>query len=198
MGRAVTQISIAAVVATGALTGSAARAASDCQFARTSVAWTLVADCTTDESIVVPVSTFDGRGHTITAIDPPGDHWQGAVLRNGTGMFRVTDVRVTASGLSDVCDAGDGRLSGVRLDGASGSVTRTTVVDLRQGDSGGQEGTAIDVRNLAPNAAVVRVLMADDVVTGYQKTGILVNGAVDATITGNLVDSGAPSPFNAR
>jgi hypothetical protein len=120
------------------------------------------------------------------------------VLQNGTGTFRVTDVRVTTSQLSDVCDAGDSRLSGVRLEGASGSVTRTTVVDLRQGDSGCQEGSAIDVRNLAPNAAVVRVLIADNVVTGYQKTGILVNGAADATITGNLVDGGAPSPFNAR
>jgi len=146
----------------------------------------------------VPVAAFDGRGHTITAVDPPGDHWQGAVLQNGTGTFRVTDVRVTASGLTDVCDVGDSRLSGVRLEGASGSVTRVAVANLRQGDSGCQEGSAIDVRNLAPNAAVVRVSIADNVVTGYQKTGILVNGAVDAAVTGNVVDSGAPSPFNAR
>jgi hypothetical protein len=199
MGRAITEISIAAAVAVGALTtSSAAHAASDCQFIRTSVAWTLVADCTTDQSIVVPVAAFSGGGHTITAVDPPGDHWQGAVLQNGTGTFRVTDVRVTASGLSDVCDVGDSRLSGVRLEGASGSVTRTTVADLRQGDSGCQEGSAIDVRNLAPNAAVVRVSLADNVVTGYQKTGILVNGAIDATVIGNLVDAGAASPFNAR
>src|ERR1043165_4120149 len=123
MGRAVAGISIAGAVAVGA---------------RTAAAGTLVADGTTDESIVVPVAAFDGRGHTITAVDPPGDHWQGAVLQNGTGTFRVTDVRVTASGLTDVCDVGDSRLSGVRLEGASGSVTRVAVAHLRPGDSGGQ------------------------------------------------------------
>ena len=50
----------------------------------TPVTYTLLADCVTDHTIVVPQntggSTFNGDGHSITAVDPC-NHFKGAAHR---------------------------------------------------------------------------------------------------------------------
>src|SRR5205085_3480831 len=43
-----------------------------------------------------------------------------------------------------------------------------------------------------------RVLIDSNTVTNYQKTGIVANGNVDATITDNTVAGGAPLSYIAR
>jgi hypothetical protein len=44
---------------------------------------TLLADCTTDHTLSIPDGyAFDGDGHTITAVDPDGAHFLGAVVAN--------------------------------------------------------------------------------------------------------------------
>jgi hypothetical protein len=176
-----------------------ARAATTCTFTTSGTTMTLNGSCTTDSSIVVPNGfTLDGAGYTITAVDPPAGHFVGGVIQNGGGSANVTNVRITASGLSDTCDAGANRLRGILFDTASGSISGVEVVNLNQGASGCQEGNAIEVRNFTPSAATSRVRIDSNTAQNYQKTGIIANGNVDATITDNTVDGGGPVGYTAR
>lgn len=151
---------------------------------------TLLADCTTDHTLLVPNGyTFDGNGHTITAIDPGAGHFLGAILANAGTTANVRHVTLTTSGLMDACDGGAGALRGILLDGASGSISNNTVQRLEQGadgQSGCQEGNAIDVRNTA-GTGQPSVTISGNTVSGYQKTGILATGSVAASITNNTV-----------
>lgn len=174
-----------------------------CVFSTSGTTMTLVDDCTTDHTIVVPDGfTLDGDGHAITAVDPSGGHFVGGVVANGGSVANVTDVEITAAGLADVCDGAADRLRGILFDGAGGSITGTTVHGVRQGSSGCQEGNAIEVRNLDasgnPASTPVTVAIADNTVTGYQKNGITANGAVNAEITGNTVTGDGPVDYIAQ
>jgi hypothetical protein len=175
-----------------------AAAADDCTFFASHQAWTLRGSCTTDATIVVPVSRLDGRGFTITAVDPPGGHFLGAVVQNGTAELDVSGLRVTTAGLSNTCDPVGELLAGILLDGATGSVRFSTVTAINQGDSGCQEGNGIVVRNAVSAPRPVNVRVEGNVVTGYQKTGIVVSGAVRADVVANRIDGGDPVGFIAR
>jgi hypothetical protein len=173
-----------------------------CVFNSVGTTDTLTADCTTDATIVVPPGhTLDGNGFTITAMDPPGGHFLGAVIQATVASNAiVTNLTVTASGLVDVCDAGNDRLRGILFDGASGSITNNTVRDINQGPSGCQEGNAIEVRK-APfdnTGADLAVTISDNVVTNYQKNGITANGSVAANITNNTVTGAGPVNYIAQ
>lgn len=164
--------------------------ASGCTFVDDGAVMTLTGDCTTDATIHVPDGyTLDSAGFTITAVDPVGDHFRGAVVANAGATAHVRDVTITADGLANVCDAGDDRLRGIRLDNASGSIVSTHVTGLRQEGSGCQEGNAIEVSNYG--GAVVEVEIAHNVVTDFMKTGILVTGAVTANVHHNTVFASA-------
>jgi len=164
---------------------------------------TLIADCQTDHTLLIPDGfTLDGAGHTITAVDPAGGHFLGAVLRNEGASANVTNVTVTASGLANVCDPADPdtRLRGILLQGAGGSITNNTVSGVREGLSGCQEGNAIEVRN-APfdnTGTDVIVTISGNTVSDYQKNGITANGSVAATITGNVVTGDGPITYIAQ
>lgn len=162
---------------------------------------TLLADCTTDHTLLVPDGwTLDGNGFSITGVDPVGGHFLGAVVRNGGGVAHVTDLAVTVSGLADACDAGDDRLRGILFEGAAGSITNNVVTGINQGASGCQEGNAIEVRN-APfddTGSDLTVTITDNTVSDYQKTGIVVNGSVAATITGNTAVGVGPVNYIAQ
>ena len=172
-----------------------ASAATDCTFTTLGSTMTLDNSCTTDATILIPDgSTLDGAGNTITAVDPSGGHFKGAVVKNGGTSAHVTNLTVTASGLTNVCDAGDDRLRGIMFEGASGSITHNSVIGINQGPSGCQEGNAIEVRNAPfddthPNTQVVE--MAHNTVDAYQKTGIVANGDVNVSIHHNKVGGSA-------
>lgn len=165
---------------------------------------TLLGDCTTDQTITVEDQwTLDGDGHSITAIDPVGGHFLGAIIKNAGATANVTDLTVTASGLANVCDSAgppDTRLRGILFDGAGGSITNNTAVDVNQGASGCQEGNAIEVRN-APfdtTGTDVMVTISGNTVSGYQKNGITANGSVAATIIGNTVTGAGAIDYIAQ
>jgi hypothetical protein len=108
---------------------------------------------------------------------------------------------VEARGLSETaCDGGADALSGIRLEGASGSIIDSEVAGLHQKGNEGQcqEGTAIEVRNAEDAAAVVRVDVLRNRVVGYQKTGIANVGRVDVRVESNTVDGGGPRAGIAR
>jgi hypothetical protein len=157
--------------------------------------------CTTDHTIPVPNGwTLDGDGHTITGVDPAGGHFLGAVVANGGAVAHVTKLTVTVDGLANVCDGGVDPLRGILFDGAAGSITDSRAIGINQGESGCQEGNGIEVRN-APFDATgtdLAVTVSRNVVTDYQKTGILANGSVVASIVGNTVTSAGPVDYIAQ
>jgi hypothetical protein len=160
---------------------------------------TLNADCVTDQSVTAPNGyTLDGAGHTIKAVDPSGDHFRGGVVRNGGASANITNLKITTGTLADVCDDGADRLRGILFDGASGSITNNEIFNLNQGASGCQEGNAIEVRNFGASLSTIRVTIDGNKVTNYQKTGVVANGDVDATITDNTVTGGLPLSYIAR
>jgi len=183
------------VVALFAFVTKTASATSTCTFTDTGDAWYLESDCTTDETILIPDGyTLNGYEHTITAVDPEGGHFVGAVIANEENEAYVTHLKVTTSELSNVCDNGADRLRGIMFEGASGSITHSSIYGINQGPSGCQEGNAIELRNAPyddthPGTASVEV--AHNNVKDYQKTGIVANGDVEAYIHHNDIGASA-------
>ncbi len=94
-------------------------ATTDCTFTTVGTTMTLNADCTTDATILIADGyTLEGTGHTITAVDPNGNHFKGAVVKNGGTIANVKNLAITTNDLSNVCDNGDDRF-GIMFDGAS-------------------------------------------------------------------------------
>jgi hypothetical protein len=176
---------------------SPALAATTCSFTddAASMTMTLNGNCTTDTTIDIPDGyTLDGKGYTITAVDPPAGHFTGAVVANEGTNASVKNLTVTTAGLSNVCDSGADRLRGIMFEGASGSITHNTVMGINQGPSGCQEGNAIEVRN-APfdgtHPGTVSVELAHNNIVDYQKTGIVANGDVNVAIHHNAIGASA-------
>jgi len=174
--------------------------AGNCSFSESGGVITLLADCTTDETIQVPDGkTLDGNGFSITAVDPVGGHFLGAVVENAGVMANVKNLTVTASNLAEACDAFPNSLAGIRFNGATGAITNNTVTGLQQGPSGDgcQEGDGIEVRN-SEGAATPQVTVTGNTVSDYQKTGVLVTGLVSAVVTGNTISGYGPVGFTAQ
>jgi hypothetical protein len=182
--------------------GSACAAAhAQCNFTTVKKTMTLNGDCITTTNIIIPNGfTLDGAGHTITAIDPAGDYFKKGIVQNGGTTANVTDLTVTTGALIDPCDETSNRLRGILFDNASGSITNTRVVNINHGPAStcGDEGNGIEIRNFTPLAETSRVRIDANVVTGYQKGGIIANGNVDVTITDNVVDALSASALIAR
>lgn len=178
-------------------------ASSQCTFTydSTAMTMTLTANCTTTSTILIPNGyTLEGAGHTITAADPSNGHFLGAVVMNGGATAHVTNLSITTSTLANVCDIGANRLRGILFEGASGEILGNTVTNINQGQSGCQEGNAIEVRN-APfdtTGTDIHVTISDNTVANYQKTGIVTNGSVRATITNNTVMGLGPVAYIAQ
>lgn len=174
-----------------------ADAATTCTFTTAGTIMVLEADCTTDETIAIPDGfTLDGNGNTITATDPPGGHFLGAVVRNAGASASVYNLTITTLALANVCDPAtpDTRLRGILFDGASGVISGNTVTNINQGASGCQEGNAIEVRNAPfdgthPNTMFVEI--SHNLVSAWQKTGIVANGDVQVTIAHNAIGPSA-------
>lgn len=175
------------------------QAQSTCVFTYDPVAltMTLTGDCTTDTTIdILDGYTLEGAGYTITAVDPEGDHFRGAVVKNLGVTAHVTNLTVTTSNLANVCDhvVGADRLRGIMFEGASGSILKNTVFNLNQGASGCQEGNAVEVRN-APfdgtHLSTQTVEIAHNQLSSWQKSGIVCNGDVSCDVHHNTIGPSA-------
>jgi hypothetical protein len=191
-------LAIAGLISTVAFIGNA-DARSDCRFSVRGRNMILEGDCTTDATVLVPDGfTLNGGGFTITAVDPPGGHFQGAVVRNAGNEASVEHLRITTSNLIDVCDAGEDRLRGISLVGASGRIEGNTIFGLNEGGarSGCQEGIGIQAENSGPEDTEISI--HDNRIQGYQKGGIQVSGAIRATVRENVLTGLGPVDFIAQ
>jgi len=176
-------------------------ATDDCHFLHLGTTMTLIADCTTDATILVPDGyTLDGAGHTMTAVDPPGGHFLGAVVANAEPRANVMNLRITTSNLADACETNDKtagtdfRLRGIQFNGASGEIAHNIVTDINRAASSCWEGAGIEVRNEPtdgrhPNTQTVEV--SDNVVMNYQMVGIVGVGDVSVKIHNNRISASA-------
>ncbi len=170
-----------------------------CAFTTSGTTMTLVADCETDHTILVPNGfTLDGAGNTITAVDPAGGHFLGAVVRNGGTTANVTNLEITASGSPTSATAA------MTVYAASSSTTRrarspTSTCTASARDSRvARKGTRSRSVTSHERDAALAVTIANNTVTDYQKNGITVNGAVSATVTGNTVTGAGPITYIAQ
>jgi hypothetical protein len=188
----------AGIVLGAMLAGGAGQAfaATDCTFTTVGTTMRLNGSCTTDATLLIPDGfTLDGRSHTITGVDPPGDHFRGAVLATSGAIAHVRRVTVTVSALADVCDAGDDRLRGIFFDGASGSVRDVRVVGLHQAlPTVCPEGSGIVV-NKAPfdgtHPATAHVVIENVRVEEFSRLGVQGFGDVSLTLKRSVL-AGTP------
>ena len=85
------------------------------------------------------------------------------------------------------------------IGGATANVTNSTIADIRSNPlSGVQTGNAIQVGGTRTISQVGTATITNVIITGYQKTGILVRGGSTATITGNTITGAGPTPVTAQ
>ncbi|WP_225413604.1 right-handed parallel beta-helix repeat-containing protein [Stigmatella hybrida] len=151
----------------------------------------LSSHCLVDAPVYIPNGyRLEGTGHSLTAVDPPGGRFQGAVLRNRGSTAYISSVTVRAQGLGDICYDGAARLRGILFEDASGTITSTQVLNIRkaEGASGCQEGTAIEILATGNQPSRPQVDIVNNLLSGYQKTGISLSGPVDAIVASNIVE----------
>ncbi|MBV8846940.1 MAG: hypothetical protein JO307_29375 [Bryobacterales bacterium] len=178
-----------------------ANAATTCMYLSVGTSMVLQNDCTTDAPIVVPNGiTHNGVGHKISAIDPPGDHFRGAIIQNSGASASVINTVIETVNLADYCESGANSLAGILFDGASGEITGNTILSVRKTSTDGhlsscQEGNAIEVMNFGALSGRAKVNIDGNQIRNYQKTGIVLNGEVDGTVTGNTVIGAGPQNY---
>lgn len=179
-----------AVAATAALLVPARAHAQACTFDLDGNRWILTGNCTTTQSIVIPHGvTLDGNGFTVTATG----NFKGGVVTNGGSEASVVNLTIAGSGIQNVCQAAapvDNRLRGIFFNRASGTIAHNRVIDINKGNSGCQEGNAIEIRNLGTTLTQF-VEIAHNQVSDYQKTGLAVIGLIQADIHHNKIGASA-------
>jgi hypothetical protein len=166
-------------------------ASNNCNFINVGAEMRLTNNCTTTATIYVPQGrTLNGQWYQITAIDPVGSHFVGAVVQNAPGATQVNirSLRITASGLQNNCT---GILVGIRLYEASGIIENNRISDLNQANSGCQRGNSIDVTTDIPGATLRTVTIRGNTILNFMKTGIRVNGNVRADVRNNVIGASA-------
>jgi len=157
----------------------------------------LDADCSTDTSLGLMAGTWDLDGHSVTAMDPPGDHFRGGILEALEDGVHVMNGVVATDGLANACDGGEDRLRGIYYTGVGGSITDMEILWINQGPSGCQEGNAIEFRNMDSDEYVTATV-ENVYVEGYQKNGITFNGNVYAQLRESSVIGGGMLPNIAQ
>lgn len=171
----------------------------------------LLADCVTAETIFVSNGwAFDGGGHTIFAVDPPGGRMRGAVLAVHAGTGDVHDVVIDGSGLEEPCliDGGASALSGLVFLNSTGEARRVTVRHMVRAFprdepevAGGQSQRESCGTGIAVIGGDAQVTVAASVVSRVGSAGVLVEQGA-ATVSHNAIvraaDAGVLALAGAR
>jgi parallel beta-helix repeat protein len=177
---------------------TSAHAESDCEWLDVGTTRFLRADCETDQTLFVPDGfTLDGRGHRLTAVDPPDGAFSGAVVQNAGSRASVRRLVIDAGDLTPVCHPAtpvDTRVRAILLQDADGAIVENRIVAINQGPSGCQEGDGIEVRASRP----VEVWISANRIQNFQKTGIALFGSVDASVYLNRIEGEGPVAYIAQ
>jgi hypothetical protein len=84
--------------------------------------------------------------------------------------------------------------------GATANVTNSTIAHIRNDPltGVGNTGQAIEIGGARGSGQVGTATITNDIITDYQKTGILVRGGSTATITGNTISGSGPTAAIAQ
>jgi hypothetical protein len=170
-----------------------ALASPPCSFQTIGNTLSLNADCTTNATLFISDGyTLHGHGHTITAVDPVGAQFKGAILQNaaGAGNVNIRNVKLTTANLAAPlsCHVGNDKLRGIALIDAGGTIHGVDIIGLKHAAPTCNEGSGIIV-NAAPfdgtHPATKSVTIEDVKVKDYQYVGMSVEGDVSAHIQDN-------------
>jgi hypothetical protein len=186
-----------AVAAGAVLVGTPSRAgAADpsivtaCAGSMTGTTFTLSADCDTTVELTVPDGvTVDGAGHFITAHDPPGGNFIGAVVTNAGPSMAIANATIAGTGFAVACTGQP--LTGIFFDDAGGAVNDVRVLNITQ-HSGCPLGLGIRANALAGTARSVTI--ARTTVTGYQKGGLVASGSMTMNVSDSTIGPSDPLP----
>ncbi len=166
--------------ATGGVANAAPSTLGPCTGDLTGTTFTLTASCTTTAQIAVPatITTIAGGGFTITAHDPTGGNFNGAVLTNtGVGQsMTIENLTIQGSGFAVDCAVS---LYGIFFNDASGSVSNVKVLDITQ-HSGCGAGLGIRANGVT---GVRTVTISKTVVSGYNKAALVASGSMTMNVT---------------
>ena len=174
-----------------------------CQFSDDAVQHvrTLTGDCTTSNTISVPNGwTLNGAGHTITAYDPAGGHFRGAVVANAGAVANVHDLTITGYHLADVCDEGRTPCAASCSMARAACSPTTTSSTCARTAAAARRATASRhaTRRSTKKGHDVYVAVTGNEVRGYQKAGIVVNGSVLTLVDRNAVQGLGQVPYIAQ
>lgn len=172
--------------------GAASTAASPWATRSCALAWhddpetatrTLLEDCTTDTAINVPGGwTFDGQGHTIWAIDPPGGRFLGGVIAVNDSSA-VRQLTIDGTQLTAPCEPDGGRtaLAGLLIDGAGSTITSVTLRNIRRALPTGVAPHSVQAQASCGDGLTVRgrnepVFLDGNVIENVGDAGIFVDG----------------------
>ncbi len=196
----VARISALALVglATPVLIATSAEAAGlgACNASQTGSTVTLIANCTTSVPITVADGvTVDGDGYSITAVDPVGGNFGGAVLKSATGTpsapatMNVKNLNVVAALAAHPATSS---LSGLYYENAGGTITNVSLSGITA-ESGVGAGRALEVRNGASTTAPALAINGLKV-RNYGKSGVFIQGKT--TFTATSLDIGPATGVN--
>lgn len=182
----------------GAYSGSFSTIQAAVNAAGSSPATIIVCDGTYQEQVVVSHAsnlTIEAENQYSAVVEPPPGTPTTSIA--GPVIHVVNSSEVTIAGLtvtgennfSDQCNPGDDRIAGIRYDDSSGTISDNRIVDIKHTDPayyGCQEGNAVWVAS--DSGGPYRVEITDNIITNYQKDGIVVNmPGSSATISGNSI-----------
>ena len=158
----------------------------------TGTIFTLTAACTTTAQIAVPttITTIVGGGFTITAHDPTGGNFNGAVLTNTSPGQSMTIENLTIQGNGFAVDCAVS-LFGILFSDASGSVSNVKVLDISQHDGC---GSGLGIRANAVAGTPRTVTITNTVVSGYNKAALVASGMMTMNVSASTL--GPPDRTN--
>ncbi|MFN8661414.1 MAG: right-handed parallel beta-helix repeat-containing protein [Thermomicrobiales bacterium] len=163
----------------------------------------LTANCTTEESLVVPDGwTFDGNGHTVWPLDPLDRPFAGGVIARTGGEATVRDVTIDGGFFRNACP--DTPVTGVSFSGAGGEMSGLSIIRMLHGTPDGFCGSGVTIAEGSEVNVVTstiawshvgilirgqdtRATVSDVVVSANVRQGVLVDDHAAADIVGSRV-----------
>ena len=139
----------------------------------------LTADCDITVQLTVPDGqTVNGGGHIITAHDPGGGNFSGAVLTNAGSSMTIVNLTIEGTGFAVDCAVSS--LMGIFFNNSSGTLSGVKVENITQ-HSGCPLGQAI--RANSTDGVHRTVTLQSVVATKYQRSAFVASGTITANVT---------------